>query len=388
MLKIPLFPEYATVAALLKLLNGTTVASFKSMWNAIWELTGTPQNSVTWTDPDAWIEERLSGTDKATALNIWLGSNKTVNPRWIRGDQFLINGYKLIEEVSGLYSLTDRGKVFISKKDNAIAREIDKEEGLIQLLLQAAALDKGKRADFLGEWKSYLDTNSNVREDNVVKEYLRRRLINLKSRAYLSREGNSYAITGEGLAYLKAVNENNQDTTLSRLTVLSRDVEKFNKEQRDLFRTYLEKTTPVQFERLVRDLLNAMGYEDIKVTAITNDKGVDVTAVSQQGITTVKEVIQVKRFTKANVQRPVLDSLRGSLHRFDAFQGTIITLSDFAKGARDAAYEKGAAPITLINGEKLIDMLIANNLIIKKKHLEYYSIDESYFDHDSEMEIE
>ncbi|MDR6571311.1 restriction system protein [Chitinophaga ginsengisegetis] len=388
MLKIPLFPEYATVAALLKLLNGTTVASFKSMWNAIWELTGTPQNSVTWTDPDAWIEERLSGTDKATALNIWLGSNKTVNPRWIRGDQFLINGYKLIEEVSGLYSLTDRGKVFISKKDNAIAREIDKEEGLIQLLLQAAALDKGKRADFLGEWKSYLDTNSNVREDNVVKEYLRRRLINLKSRAYLSREGNSYAITGEGLAYLKAVNENNQDTTLSRLTVLSRDVEKFNKEQRDLFRTYLEKTTPAQFERLVRDLLNAMGYEDIKVTAITNDKGVDVTAVSQQGITTVKEVIQVKRFTKANVQRPVLDSLRGSLHRFDAFQGTIITLSDFAKGARDAAYEKGAAPITLINGEKLIDMLIANNLIIKKKHLEYYSIDESYFDHDSEMEIE
>lgn len=386
MLKIPLFPEYATVAALLKLLNGTTVASFKSMWNAIWELTGTPQNSVTWTDPDAWIEERLSGTDKATALNIWLGSNKTVNPRWIRGDQFLINGYKLIEEVSGLYSLTDRGKVFISKKDNAIAREIDKEEGLIQLLLQAAALDKGKRADFLGEWKSYLDTNSNVREDNVVKEYLRRRLINLKSRAYLSREGNNYAITGEGLAYLKAVNENNQDTTLSRLTVLSRDVEKFNKEQRDLFRTYLEKTTPAQFERLVRDLLNAMGYEDIKVTAITNDKGVDVTAVSQQGITTVKEVIQVKRFTKANVQRPVLDSLRGSLHRFDAFQGTIITLSDFAKGARDAAYEKGAAPITLINGEKLIDMLIANNLIIKKKHLEYYSIDESYFDHDNEIE--
>lgn len=388
MLKIPLFPEYATVVALLKLLDGTTVASFKSMWNAIWELTGTPQNSVTWTDPDAWIEERLNGTDKATALNIWLGSNKTVNPRWIRGDQFLINGYKLIEEVSGLYRLTDRGRVFISKKDNEIVWEIDKEEGLIQLLLQAAALDKGKRADFLDEWKSYLDTNSNVREDNVVKEYLRRRLINLKSRDYLSREGNSYAITSEGLAYLKAVNENNQDTTLSRLTVLSRDVEKFKKEQRNLFRTYLEKTTPAQFERLVRDLLNAMGYEDIKVTAITNDKGVDVTAVSQQGITTVKEVIQVKRFTKANVQRPVLDSLRGSLHRFDAFQGTIITLSDFAKGARDAAYEKGAAPITLINGEKLIDMLIANNLIIKKKHLEYYSIDESYFDHDSDMEIE
>jgi restriction system protein len=124
---------------------------------------------------------------------------------------------------------------------------------------------------------------------------------------------------------------------------------------------------------LIKDLLAAMGYEDIQVTAATNDKGVDVTAVSQQGITTVKEVIQVKRFTKGNVTRPVLDSLRGGLHRFDAFQGSIITLSDLAKGAKDAAYEKGAAPITLINGEKLIDLLIENKLILKRRTFDYYT---------------
>ena len=131
-----------------------------------------------------------------------------------------------------------------------------------------------------------------------------------------------------------------------------------------------------------------MGYDDVVVTSPTNDKGVDVTAVSQQGITTVKEVIQVKKFAKGNVQRPALDSLRGSLHRFDAFQGTIITLSDFAKGAKDAAYEKGAAPITLINGEKLIDMLIENELIISKKKIEYLAIDETYFNAKKEGEME
>jgi restriction system protein len=39
------------------------------------------------------------------------------------------------------------------------------------------------------------------------------------------------------------------------------------------------------------------------------------------------------------------------------FQGTIITLSDFTKGAKDAAFEKGA---TLINGDKPVDLLIKN----------------------------
>jgi hypothetical protein len=49
----------------------------------------------------------------------------------------------------------------------------------------------------------------------------------------------------------------------------------------------------------------------------TNDKAVDGKAVAQFGITTINEVIQVKR-QQNNIQRPVLDMLRGSLHRFKA----------------------------------------------------------------------
>jgi 5-methylcytosine-specific restriction enzyme subunit McrC len=56
-----------------------------------------------------------------------------------------------------------------------------------------------------------------------------------------------------------------------------------------------------------------MGYEDVEVTQPSNDKGVDVKAVAQFGITTINEVIQVKRH-RANIQRSVLDMLRGSLH--------------------------------------------------------------------------
>jgi restriction system protein len=37
------------------------------MANAIWEQRGTPQNPVDWSDPDAWISERLTGEDAEMA---------------------------------------------------------------------------------------------------------------------------------------------------------------------------------------------------------------------------------------------------------------------------------------------------------------------------------
>ena len=140
----------------------------------------------------------------------------------------------------------------------------------------------------------------------------------------------------------------------------------FNRTQRDMLRERLENMNPFAFEQLICDLLTEMGYEDVEVTQPTNDKGVDVKAVAQFGITTINEVIQVKRH-RANIQRPVLDMLRGSLHRFKAQKGTIITTGDFGKGAKDAAFEMGAAPITLINGDTLIDLLIQHGIGVKKK---------------------
>jgi hypothetical protein len=87
-----------------------------------------------------------------------------------------------------------------------------------------------------------------------------------------------------------------------------------------MLRERLENMGPFAFERLICDLLSEMGYEDVEVTQPSNDKGVDVKAVAQLGITTINEVIQVKRH-RANIQRPVLDMLRGSLHRFKAQKG-------------------------------------------------------------------
>ncbi len=388
MVKTPLYPDYKTVANLLKILEGTCVQDFKDSWNTIWSLRGTPQNTVNWKDPDTWIKERLNKTDKEIALKIWNESGKSINPRYTRGTQFLMNGYGLIKDVKGEYQLTEKGKVFISGQENKIVRDIDIEEGLIQVLLQLSIIKKGKRSDFLEDWGKYLESNSNVKKDSTTKDYLRRRLVNLVARGYTKMEGNIYSITEEGFKYLDTITNKDSNTTLRKKTELSRLVENFITEQRQQLRSFLENNEPYQFEHIIKDLLSSMGYEEVEVTSPANDKGVDVTGVSQNGITTVKEVIQVKRNTKSNIQRPILDGLRGSLHRFEAFQGTIITLSDFSKGAKEAAFETGAAPMTLINGEKLIDLLIEYKIGIKPNHFSYYIVDEKYFSTEEEENIE
>ena len=85
-------------------------------------------------------------------------------------------------------------------------------------------------------------------------------------------------------------------------------------------------------------------------------KGLMLLESAKNGITTVKEVIQVKRNITSNVTRPILDALRGSLHRFDAFQGTIITLSGLCK--------KEQRRRLLKKGQRLLPLLMEINLLI------------------------
>ena len=70
------------------------------------------------------------------------------------------------------------------------------------------------------------------------------------------------------------------------------------------------------------------------------------------------------------------DDLEG---KFKAQKGTIITTGDCGTGAKDAAFKMGAAPITLINGETLIDLLMQHDIGVKKKTVDYYEFDENAF---------
>ena len=78
-------------------------------------------------------------------------------------------------------------------------------------------------------------------------------------------------------------------------------------EAREQLRAHLHEMDPFRFEELIRLLLEEMGYDGVNTTSATNDKGVDVIGEIELGISSVREVIQVKR-TKGSVHRPILRS--------------------------------------------------------------------------------
>ena len=56
-----------------------------------------------------------------------------------------------------------------------------------------------------------------------------------------------------------------------------------------------------------------------------------------------------------------------------------MTTARFAKGTVVAAFANGAAPITLIDGDKLIDLLIEHGIGVRKRIVELLEIDPSPF---------
>lgn len=380
MVKTPLFPEYNKVRALIKILNGLETDLYYNMWAQIWNATGTPQNPVNWKEPDVWIPQRLEKKEASLAFKIWTESKKNVNPRHVRGLKFLIDNYTLLKNVNGKFELTAHGKDFLTAESKTV-QNIDMEEGCSFILSLVSVRTVSKRADLYPEWKEYLLNHSNNRTVSVINDSLSKRLKNLVQRKIIVRNGNQYSITNKGKKYLEVFDAHQPIKELTEETKINQMIDEYNNTQRVQLMTELKTMDPFDFEHVIKELLDKMGYDDVEVTSKSNDKGVDVIGIIQKGISAVKDVIQVKRNTRTNIGRRVLDELRGSLHRFQAFQGTVITTLDFSSGAKKSAFESGGAPITLINGETLLDLLIEYEIGIKEKNkISLLSVDHDFFE--------
>ena len=126
-IKTPLFPLYSQVQSLLRTLDGVPVSLFTDMVKSIWAQRGTPQQNVDWTVPEAWIPQRLFGSEAELALHIWIASDQLVNPRHLRGSQYFMRNHGLLTELSESLRPTDRGTAFVAGNDGII-REIDEIE--------------------------------------------------------------------------------------------------------------------------------------------------------------------------------------------------------------------------------------------------------------------
>ncbi len=140
---------------------------------------------------------------------------------------------------------------------------------------------------------------------------------------------------------------------------------------------------PIRFERLVLDLLLAMGYggsreEAARMTKASNDEGIDgVINEDRLGLDAI--YIQAKRWQNT-VGRKEIQSFVGALAGQQANKGIFITTSDFSDTAREYVRTL-SQKVILIDGDRLAELMIEHNIGVSKSHAyEIKRIDSDYFE--------
>lgn len=104
-----------------------------------------------------------------------------------------------------------------------------------------------------------------------------------------------------------------------------------------------------------------------------------------EGLTKVPTAIQVKRWSK-NVSSRTVRELRGALGPHE--RGLIITLSGFTRDAIADASAETRVPISLLNGDRLLDLLMDKEIGVKRRRVTVYELDEEAFSAEEEAEEE
>lgn len=151
----------------------------------------------------------------------------------------------------------------------------------------------------------------------------------------------------------------------------------------DLLALIKEKSSSF-FERLVVDLLVAMGYggshqDAAQAIGKTSDGGIDG-IISEDRLGLDKIYIQAKRWENT-VGRPDIQQFKGALADQVAKKGVFITTSNFSKEAIESAKKSG---IVLIDGKKLTSLMIEFGLGIQIERSFYiYKIDQDRFNEEN-----
>ena len=149
---------------------------------------------------------------------------------------------------------------------------------------------------------------------------------------------------------------------------------------RDLL-SLIGSAPPSFFERLVLDLLLAMGYgasrDDLQQVGGSGDGGIDgIIALDKLGLE--KVYVQAKRW-KANVGRPEIQGFYGALAGRRARKGVFITTSDFTREAKDFA-QNVSDSIVLVGGTQLARLMIENGVGVSHAARKIPRLDGDYFD--------
>lgn len=172
-------------------------------------------------------------------------------------------------------------------------------------------------------------------------------------------------------------NKKNKTITIADNEEETQEEEKIKDDFKEKLLASISKMSPKKFEAFSRALLNRMGVEFTeKGVQISNDGGIDGYGyhTDSNGFRTTRVVIQCKRYNVAPVREPEINQFLGAMNKYQADYGVFITNGRFTNSARYAARE--GSPITLIDGNDLVKLVIKYELYIKP--VKTYVLEEFY----------
>jgi len=156
---------------------------------------------------------------------------------------------------------------------------------------------------------------------------------------------------------------------------------------RDDLLTRLAALSPQRFERLILDLLSAMGYgggdlSKAMMTPGSGDGGIDG-IIHEDALGLDAVYIQAKRYAPGNtVGRPAIQQFIGTLTGEGAAKGVFVTTSGFSREARDFL-GKVQQRVVLIDGQHLAGLLIRHRVGVRERvRHAVCTIDEDWFAED------
>lgn len=144
------------------------------------------------------------------------------------------------------------------------------------------------------------------------------------------------------------------------------------------------QNSPGFFERVIVDLLVAMGYGGSHRNASehlgrSGDGGVDG-VINEDVLGLDRVYVQAKRYALGNtVGRPEVQAFTGSLVGFGAAKGVFVTTSTFSREAVDFA-SRIPQRVILIDGKRLTGLMIEHGVGVRtSRAIEFKRLDEDFF---------
>lgn len=179
-------------------------------------------------------------------------------------------------------------------------------------------------------------------------------------------------------AYWKQSRKKNKKPSSIEEAIEASDENNVIDEFKETLKKAIAEMSPKRFEAFSRSLLKRMGVEFTETgVQISNDGGIDGYGyhVDNNDFRTTRVVIQCKRYNSSPVREPEINQFLGAMNKFQADYGVFITNGRYTNEARAAA--RAGSPITLIDGNDLIKLVIQYELYIKP--VKTYVLEDFYY---------